>query len=376
MELNILEFIVHLVFWLFGFFFLFRIYYCKKSKNSAISRQNTSVIIPARNEENTLPFLLASLKKQEPAPGEIIVVDDNSEDNTAGIARDFGATVIKADIPPAGWRGKTWACHQGAIVAKNKILVFLDADTILEENGLEKIMDTSAESGAVISVQPYHRMKKVYEQFSAFFNIILMAAMGSFTILGNRIKSIGLFGPVMVIPGKLYAATGGHMSVKDKVVEDLEMGMELKQAGIPIRCYGGRNSIAFRMYPEGMSQMVHGWAKGFASGATKTSIPVLIIIVMWIVGAIGAFRYVLSFSVAQDSMQIIVWGALYLCYVLQIYWMLYRIGNFAFYTALFYPAPLAFFILIFAYSGVQIFLLRKVEWKGRKIDISSGDHKP
>jgi 4,4'-diaponeurosporenoate glycosyltransferase len=69
---------------------------------------------------------------------------------------------------------------------------------------------------------------------------------------------------------------------------------------------------------------------------------------------------------------IIPWAVLYLCFALQIYWMLFRIGRFGFYTALFFPIPLLFFILVFARSMILIFLKRSVQWKGRSIDMSGG----
>jgi len=73
-------FIVNLVFWVPAFIFLFRISSCRVSTHRNIHNPNFSVIIPARNEENTLPTLLNSLSGQLSSQDEIIVVDDHSED--------------------------------------------------------------------------------------------------------------------------------------------------------------------------------------------------------------------------------------------------------------------------------------------------------
>lgn len=59
-------------------------------------------------------------------------------------------------------------------------LLFLDADTKLINNGLEHIVSCSTDNKGVISIQPYHKIQKFDENLSMFFNIILMAGMGSF----------------------------------------------------------------------------------------------------------------------------------------------------------------------------------------------------
>jgi len=143
-----------------------------------------SIVIPARNEETNIPNLLRSLKGQIKAGDEILVVDDHSEDNTAAIAEREGATVLKSKEMPPGWTGKTWACYQGAQEATGKLLLFLDADTLVEDGGLYQIASCHEKLDGVLSIQPYHKMFRLYEQLSAFFNLILMAAMGSFTIFG------------------------------------------------------------------------------------------------------------------------------------------------------------------------------------------------
>jgi 4,4'-diaponeurosporenoate glycosyltransferase len=362
-------FIVHLVLWILGFFLLFRISYCKLSVHRNTHRPSISVVIPARNEEHALPNLLNSLSGQLSRKDEIIVVDDNSEDNTKKVAENSGAKVLESLPTPEGWIGKTWACYQGANVASGEILVFLDADTVLEKNGLKNMLETYVEKDGVLSIQPYHKMRNLYEQLSAFFNIIVMAGIGVFTVLGRRIRPIGLFGPAVVMKKQYYVDSGGHEKVKGEILDDVALGAELRKEGMELNCLGGKNTIAFRMYPNGIKELINGWSKGFAMGAVKTSTPLLIMIILWIAGSIGTGRSLIEAVIAANNVQIAISGSLYILYAVQIYWMLVRIGNFKFYTALFYLIPMAFFVVVFAYSFVCSFIVRSVKWKGREINL-------
>ena len=365
------DLVTHIVLWLLGFVFFFRVPLCHKKQAKNITRPTVSIIVPARNEESNIPNLVRSLQGQIKVDDEIIVVDDHSEDNTAAVAAQKGARVIKSSEMPRGWTGKTWACYQGARKAAGKVLVFLDADTLIEEDGLDTILSNYMENGGVLSIQPYHEMRKLYEQFSAFFNLVLMAAMGSFTVFGKIIQPIGLFGPVIVMEKKLYLQSGGFEKVKGEILEDLAFGAEFKKQGVKIHCYGGRGTASFRMYPGGMRQLITGWSKGFAMGAAKTSIPVLIMIIAWITGAIGATRNLLQTAIVTDSSMLTLWGVLYVAYAVQIYCMLYRIGDFKPYVALLFPIFLLFFFAVFAYSFIIIFMRKTLSWKGRTIKVSS-----
>jgi len=363
------DFIINLAFWLLGFFFLFRIPSCRVPVDRNTHNPSVSVIIPARNEEHTLPNLLSSLSGQLSSEDEVIVVDDHSEDGTKAVAEENGVKVLESLPIPEGWLGKTWACHQGARIAAGEILVFLDADTVLEKNGLKNIIGAYVAKDSVLSIQPYHKMRNLYEQLSAFFNIIMMAGSGAFTALGSRIKPIGLFGQVVVMRRQYYLDSGGHDKVKGEILEDLAFGSELQKKGVEIHCLIGKSTVSFRMYPKGIRELINGWSKGFAMGAAKTSIPLLILIVAWISGNIGTTRSLIEVIVATNNIQIALYGSLYILYAAQIYWMLVRIGNFKFYTALFYPIAMSFFVVVFAYSFVRIFLFRSVKWKGREIDL-------
>jgi len=363
-------FIVNLVFWVPAFIFLFRISPCRVSTYRNIHNPSVSVIIPARNEEHTLPHLLDSLSGQLSSEDEVIVVDDHSEDRTKAVAERRAVKVLESLPTPEGWLGKAWACYQGVRIASGEILVFLDADTVLEKNGLKNIIEKYIEKDGVLSIQPYHKMRSLYEQLSAFFNIIMMAGIGAFTVLGSRIKPIGLFGQVVVMNRQHYLDSGGHDKVKGEILEDLAFGSELQKKGVEIHCLGGRSTISFRMYPNGIRELINGWSKGFAMGAAKTPLPLLILIIAWISGSLGTTGGLIEVIVATNNVQIAIWGSLYILYAAQIYWIFIRIGNFKFYTALFYPIPMVFFVVVFTYSFVRIFLRRSVKWKGREINLT------
>ena len=124
---------------------------CVKNKTT-FSIPKISIIIPARNEESNLPKLLSSFKNQSILPYEVIVVDDNSEDGTKRVAAEFHTQVISSSVLPEGWLGKPWVCFQGALTAKGDLFIFLDADTFLEPDGLEKMVNMYMTDAGVISV--------------------------------------------------------------------------------------------------------------------------------------------------------------------------------------------------------------------------------
>jgi len=317
-----------------------------------------------------LPRLLDSLSGQLSSQDEVIVADSNSRDRTREIAKRSGVKVLELSPAPQGWIGKAWACFQGARVASKEILVFLDADTVLEKNGLQNIIETYIEEDGVLSIQPYHRMRNLYEQLSAFFNIVAMAGMGTFTALGRRIKPLGLFGPAIVMRRQDYLDSGGHQKVSGEIVDDLALGAELLRQGMKVRCLAGKGTVCFRMYPNGIKELINGWAKGFAIGAAKTSTPLLVLIVLWICGSIDTTRSLIEAAIATNRVEIGISGGVYALYAAQIYWMVARIGNFKLYTAVFYPIFMAFFVLVFIYSFVRIFLVKSVRWKDMVINLN------
>jgi len=93
-----------------------------------------SVVIPAFNEENFIAKTLESVLEQDFKDFEIIVVDNNSTDKTAQIAKKFGAIVFSEKN-----QGIAFARQKGFLNVKGEIIASTDADTILPKNWLSKI---------------------------------------------------------------------------------------------------------------------------------------------------------------------------------------------------------------------------------------------
>ncbi len=94
-----------------------------------------SVVIITKNEEENLPILLNSIKNQSVQPGEVIVSDANSTDNTLSIARAFGARVVSGGLPSIGR-------NAGARASIYDRIIFLDSDVeLIDKDFFKKAWD-------------------------------------------------------------------------------------------------------------------------------------------------------------------------------------------------------------------------------------------
>jgi 4,4'-diaponeurosporenoate glycosyltransferase len=338
--------LVTLLLWLAGFLLLSRLRPCPEVSTPR-PPSTASVIIPARNEEHNLPTLLRSLASQSLKLHEIIVVDDGSTDRTAELARQLGAKVVLSEPMPKGWRGKTWACHQGAKIATGELLLFVDADTWFEPGGLAHAL--SAYNHGAFSIGPYHAVQKLYEELSLFFNLNMIAGT-----VPN-----GLFGQMLLVDREGYERIGGHETVRGRILENFWLANQFRAAGFPVRSVAGRSILSFRMYPNGLGELIQGWTKGFASGAGQTPRGTLLLIVAWMIGLMLA---PLGGLLTGDWLR---WGLPYLLCAAQVAWFSRMAGAFRWFTALFYPVPLIFFFIVFAWSMLRSG--KRVQWKGREI---------
>lgn len=107
-----------------------------------------SIVIPAFNEEKNLQNCLNSIKAQDyNGPIEIIVCNNNSSDNTALVASQAGVTVVFEARP-----GVIFAREAGTKMAQGEIIIQTDADTIYENDWLNRIMETFSNNPEAVAV--------------------------------------------------------------------------------------------------------------------------------------------------------------------------------------------------------------------------------
>jgi 4,4'-diaponeurosporenoate glycosyltransferase len=355
--------------WASGVWLLWAVPRCRPAPGGG-DQSDVAMVVPARDEEATLPRLLASLAGPV-QPGQLVVVDDDSSDRTAEVAARGGARVVPCPPLPPGWTGKAWACWTGTMATDRPVLVFLDADTELEPGGLGAILAEHGRRRGLLSVQPFHRTERSYESLSAFFNIVAMMGVGAFTPLGGG-RPAGAFGPCLVCTRGDYERVGGHRAVRGAVVEDVALSRRFRAAGLPVTCLGGRDTIGFRMYPGGVRQLVEGWSKNFAAGAGAARPATLLLVVAWVAGCLSAAGYTGAAVVGRGPVPLPPALAAYAAYAAQVRWMLHRVGRFRWWAAAVYPVPLAFFVAVFARSLFLTHVRREVRWRGRSIAVGGG----
>ncbi len=225
-----------------------------------------SIIVPARNEEACLGACLQSLVAQTGISFEIIVVDDDSTDRTAEIARSFpGVDVIQAGPLPDGWTGKNNAMSAGARIAKGKWLLFTDADTIHKPASLARAVAEAEQHGAdLLSYSPEQEVHGFWEKAVMPVIFAELAATYPPQAVNDATSPIAAAnGQYLLISREAYDAVGGHTKIANDLLEDVAMARLVKRSGRKIFFRYGGDAVRTRMY-RSFAQLKEGWTKNLA----------------------------------------------------------------------------------------------------------------
>lgn len=159
-----------------------------------------SVVVPAYNEEKFLPRLLTSLKNQTyKHPFEIIVVNNNSTDKTAEIAKSYGVKVIFESK-----RGYGPACQKGFQTASGDIIARADSDYVVPKHWLEKIATEFASDPKLIAIGgPHYPLETSWWENVMFYPALLMWQYGL------KLTGRGFFNPNMAVRREYFKKSGG-----------------------------------------------------------------------------------------------------------------------------------------------------------------------
>ncbi|MDI9846826.1 glycosyltransferase [Rhodoblastus sp. 17X3] len=220
-------------------------------------------VVPARDEASVIAASLGSLLAQN-YPGEfhIVLVDDQSADGTARIARECAAgagraerlAIVSGAPLPQGWTGKVWAMAQGVRQAREsfvpRYILFTDADIAHRPDNL-RVVVARAEAGgyAMVSLMATWRCQSAAEKwmipaFTYFFQMLYPFRWVS----DARKKDAGAAGNCMLARADLLEKAGGIESIANALIDDCALGARMKSVG-PIWLGLSQRLRSLRPYP-------------------------------------------------------------------------------------------------------------------------------
>ncbi|MBE9225635.1 glycosyltransferase [Phormidium sp. LEGE 05292] len=204
-------------------------------------------VIPARNEAQMILFSLRSLFQQSyPGSFTIVLVDDNSTDNTAIIAQELAKELNKTEqlhiisgaALPAGWSGKLWAMEQGIRYAETlnplaDYLLLTDADIQHHTTNLDELIAKAKQENLdLVSLMVLLRCESFWEKLLIPAFVFFFQKLYPFPLVNNPNKSIAAAaGGCILIKRETLTKIGGIERVKQALIDDCALAAAVKNPG-------------------------------------------------------------------------------------------------------------------------------------------------
>ena len=331
-----------------------------------------SVLIPARNEEVNIKRCLYSLIDQSYKNLEIIVLDDDSDDQTYNIVKDISKNfssikLIKGERKLNGWTGKNWACHQLSKFAKGDFLLFIDADTKLQKNTIsETVSEMNNNDVDLISLFPNRITNTAIDK-------IISVTIGWFIfsclpiIFSNKNPMFSsAFGQFLLFRKGAYFSIGGHESIKDKILDDFELGRLITKRGYNLNVFDGTERISTFSYST-EKEALDGLSKSIFPFFNNKLIPFLILLILFLsMGLMPIFIMMGEFfgsklTKSKEMIAYFTWGLITLSWSISSYRSKQGIRY-----GILYPFVTTFTAIIGIFSIIT-FLTKSVNWKNRNV---------
>ena len=331
-----------------------------------------SVLIPARNEEVNIKRCLYSLIDQSYKNLEIIVLDDDSDDQTYNIVKDISKNfssikLIKGERKSNGWTGKNWACHQLSKFAKGDFLLFIDADTKLQKNTIsETVSEMNNNDVDLISLFPNRITNTAIDK-------IISVTIGWFIfsclpiIFSNKNPMFSsAFGQFLLFRKGAYFSIGGHESIKDKILDDFELGRLITKRGYNLNVFDGTERISTFSYST-EKEALDGLSKSIFPFFNNKLIPFLILLILFLsMGLMPIFIMMGEFfgsklTKSKEMIAYFTWGLITLSWSISSYRSKQGIRY-----GILYPFITTFTAIIGIFSIIT-FLTKSVNWKNRNV---------
>jgi glycosyltransferase involved in cell wall biosynthesis len=267
-----------------------------------------SVVVAARNEARKIEAALRSILAQDYPNLEFIFVDDRSTDETATILdrlanKDTRIHVVRIMELPKGWLGKNHAQHFGAQRVTGELILFTDADVIMEPSVISRaVAYLHREPIDHLAITPQLQMPGLLlgmfgGAFALFFGLYAKPWKARDPKSPRHI-GIGAFN---LVRSEAYRAIGGHQAIAMRPDDDMKLGKLLKKHGFHQDFVLGDGLITVEWYSS-VGELIHGLEKNTFAGVEYN------------------LAVVVAFSIAQFA--IFIWPLLALAFTHGAIWWL------------------------------------------------------
>jgi hopene-associated glycosyltransferase HpnB len=338
-------------------------------------------VVPARNEAEVIGPVVTSLLNQSVAM-PIVLVDDQSTDGTADVARRAAEKagkakaliVIQSKPLPAGWTGKVWSMHQGIEHARTRRLnpewlMLTDADVL---HGPETVANLgfTASQGSYDQVSFMVKLhceslpeKLLIPAFVYFFFMLYPPAW----IRDPRRSTAGAAGGCMLVRAETLDRAGGLAGIRGAVIDDCSLARLLKRHGGRLSLGLTDQSQSLRRY-ETFSDVEHMVSRTAFNQLKHSSLLLLCTIAGMLITYLAPPLLLLTGSRLAIFMGAAAWAAMTITYSIMVRY--YRLNPA---WALTLPLAALFYLGATIYSAIKYWNGSGGEWKGRIQDVPGKD---
>jgi glycosyltransferase involved in cell wall biosynthesis len=231
-----------------------------------------SIIVPARNEEETIEQSLGTLLALDYSNYEVIAINDRSTDRTGEIMEKVAASpaargrllVIHHRELPSGWLGKTHAMWTATNQASGDWLLFTDADVLFKPDSLRRALAyAESERADHLVLFPRMIMKRAGERMMiAFFQTMFTFGHRPWKVADPKTQDHMGVGAFNLIRRNVYESVGTYAALRMEVLDDMKLGKVVKNAGFAQRVVFGEDLISIR-WAHGAMGVVNNLTKNF-----------------------------------------------------------------------------------------------------------------
>jgi len=232
-----------------------------------------SILVPMRNEARNIHQTVQSLRRQTYPALEILLLDDNSEDESAALAQQAAADdprvrVLQGAPLPTGWNGKMWACAQLARQASGDYLLFTDADVRWQPGALSALMSEAGRTrAALLTAWPTQRSETWAERLVV--PLMAFSLLSYLPALAVHFFPWPIFsaamGQCLLFSRPAYEKIGGHSALPSAVLDDMRLAAAIKRQGLRLRECDANGFLETRMY-HSWNEVQNGFAKNILAG--------------------------------------------------------------------------------------------------------------